>query len=74
MTNVSPISRSSFGLRGVRVEAARRLRYALVATVTGSGRAGAEASSSFGVSWWLVKRALDSATLTMPNVDASRHG
>jgi transposase len=37
--------------------------------VIGSGRAAAEAASSFGVSWWLVQRALDSAALTLPNVD-----
>lgn len=48
----------------------RRLREALVATVIGSGRAAAGAATSFGVSWWLVQRALDSAALTLPDVDA----
>lgn len=36
----------------------------------GSGRAAAKAATSFGVSWWLVQRALDSAALTLPDVDA----
>ncbi|MCC9193848.1 hypothetical protein LOC59_09360 [Arthrobacter sp. zg-Y916] len=36
----------------------------------GSGRAAAEAAAAFGVSWWLVQRALDSAALTLPDVDA----
>ncbi|MDQ0620108.1 hypothetical protein QFZ33_004132 [Arthrobacter globiformis] len=48
----------------------RRLREAFVAAVIGSGRATAEAASSFGVSWWLVQRALDSAAVTLPDVDA----
>lgn len=38
-----------------------RLRDALVAAVIGSGVAAMEAASLFGVSWWLVQRALDSA-------------
>jgi hypothetical protein len=41
-----------------------------VAAVIGSGRAAAEAASSFGVSWWLVRRALNSAARTLPDVDA----
>ncbi|MFF1880615.1 hypothetical protein ACFVVC_03995 [Pseudarthrobacter sp. NPDC058196] len=41
-----------------------------MATVIGSGRAAAGAATSFGVSWWLVQRALDSAALTLPDVDA----
>lgn len=53
-----------------RARSTRRLRDALVAAVIGSGRAAAEAASSFGVSWWLVQRALDSAALTLPDVDA----
>ncbi|MFJ6158859.1 transposase [Pseudarthrobacter sp. NPDC092184] len=53
-----------------RARTTRWLRYALVAAVIGSGRAAAEAASSFGVSWWLVQRALDSAALTLPDVDA----
>jgi transposase len=48
----------------------RRLQDALVSAVIGSGRAAAEAAASFGVSWWLVQRALDSAALTLPDVDA----
>jgi transposase len=52
-----------------RARSTRRLRDALVAAVIGSGRAAAEAASSFGVSWWLVQRALDSAALTLPDVD-----
>ena len=48
-----------------------RLHDALVAAVVGSGRAAIEAASSFGVSWWLVQPALDSAAvLTLPDVDA----
>ena len=47
-----------------------RLRDALVAAVIGSGRAAAETATAFGVSWWLVQRALDSAALTLPDVDA----
>lgn len=53
-----------------RARATLRLRSALVAAVIGSGRAAAEAAASFGVSWWLVQRALDSAGLTLPDVDA----
>jgi hypothetical protein len=53
-----------------RARSTRRLRGALVAAVIGSGRAAAEAVSSFGVSWWLVQRSQDSAALTLPNVDA----
>ncbi|MEO5316245.1 hypothetical protein PV772_19355 [Pseudarthrobacter sp. CC12] len=47
-----------------------RLRDALVSAATGSGRAAAEAALSFGVSWWLVQRALDSVAPTLPDVDA----
>nr|WP_234754079.1 hypothetical protein [Arthrobacter ramosus] len=57
-----------------RARSNRRLRDALVAAVIGSGRAAAEAASSFGVSWWLVQRALDSAALTLPDVDALAPG
>ncbi|MFJ6314434.1 ISL3 family transposase [Pseudarthrobacter oxydans] len=53
-----------------RARSTHRLREALVAAVIGSGRAAAEAAASFGVSWWLVQRALDSAALTLPDVDA----
>jgi transposase len=53
-----------------RARSTRRLRDALVGAVIGSGRAAAEAAASFGVSWWLVQRALDSAALTLPDVDA----
>lgn len=53
-----------------RARSTRRLRQALVAAVIGSGRAAAEAAASFGVSWWLVQPALDSAALTLPDVDA----
>lgn len=53
-----------------RARFTRRLREALVSAVIGSGRAAAGAASSFGVSWWLVQRALDSAALTLPDVDA----
>ncbi|WP_416235547.1 transposase family protein [Pseudarthrobacter sp. C1] len=54
-----------------RARSTRRLRDALVAAVIGSGRAAAaEAALSFGLSWWLVQRALDSAALTLPDVDA----
>ncbi len=53
-----------------RARSTRRLRDTLVPAVIGSGRAAAETASSFGVSWWLVQRALDSAALTLPDVDA----
>lgn len=53
-----------------RARSTRRLRDALVSAVIGSGRAAAEAASSFGVSWWLVQQALNSAALTLPDVDA----
>jgi transposase len=53
-----------------RAQSTRRLRDALVSAVIGSGRAASEAASSFGVSWWLVQRALDSAALALPDVDA----
>ncbi|MDR7159813.1 ISL3 family transposase [Arthrobacter sp. BE255] len=53
-----------------RARSTHRLREALAAAVIGSGRAAAEAAASFGVSWWLVQQALDSAALTLPDVDA----
>jgi transposase len=53
-----------------RARSTRRLRDALMAAVIGSGRAAAEAAAPFGVSWWLVQRAMDSAALTLPDVDA----
>lgn len=53
-----------------RAGSTRRLREALVSAVIGSGRTAAEAAASFGVSWWLVQRALDPAALTLPDVDA----
>ncbi|GAB3523552.1 transposase [Arthrobacter monumenti] len=53
-----------------RARSTRRLRDALVEAVIGSGRAAAETAAAFGVSWWLVQRALDSAVLTLPDVDA----
>ncbi|MEW1984611.1 transposase family protein [Pseudarthrobacter oxydans] len=53
-----------------RARSTRRLRDALVSAVIGSGRAAAEAATSFGVSWWLVQGSLDSAALTLPDVDA----
>ncbi|VXB55415.1 hypothetical protein ARTHRO9AX_180341 [Arthrobacter sp. 9AX] len=53
-----------------RTRSTRRLRDALVATVIRAGRAATEAASSFGVSWWLVQRALDSGALTLPDVGA----
>ncbi|WP_285249471.1 ISL3 family transposase [Pseudarthrobacter sp. fls2-241-R2A-168] len=53
-----------------RARSTHRLREALVAAVIGSGRAAAEAAASSGVSWWLVQRALDTAALTLPDVDA----
>ena len=52
-----------------RARSTRRLRDALVSAVIGSGRAAAETASSFGVSWWLVQRALDSAALTLPMLE-----
>ena len=52
-----------------RARSTRRLREALVAAVIGSGRAASETAAAFGVSWWLVQRALDSAVLTLPDVD-----
>jgi hypothetical protein len=53
-----------------RARSTRRLRHALLGAVIGSGRPAAETASTFGVWWWLVQRALDSAALTLPNVDA----
>lgn len=53
-----------------RTRSTQRLREGLVAAVIGFERAAAEAAVSFGVSWWLVQRAWDSAALTLPDVDA----
>lgn len=53
-----------------RARSTRRLRDAPVAAMIGSGRAAAEAASSFGVSWWLVQRALGCAAMPLPGVDA----
>ena len=53
-----------------RARSTRRLRDALVSAVIASGRAAAEAAAAFGVSWWLVQRALDCAGLDLPDVDA----
>ncbi len=47
-----------------------RLRQSLVDAVVDSGRAAAETAVAFGVSWWLVQRALDAAALKLPDVDA----
>lgn len=46
-----------------------RLRTALVDAVIRSGRSATEAASAFGVSWWLVQRALNAAVLELPDVD-----
>ncbi len=46
-----------------------RLRTALVDAVIKSGRSATEAASAFGVSWWLVQRALDAAVVELPDVD-----
>lgn len=46
-----------------------RLRTALVEAVISSGRSATEASTAFGVSWWLVQRALNTAVLQLPDVD-----
>ncbi|MFD1846663.1 ISL3 family transposase [Arthrobacter flavus] len=47
-----------------------RLRQALTEAVIGSGRAASETATAFGVSWWLVQRALDAAVLKLPDVDS----
>ena len=52
-----------------RARSTRRLRDALVSAVIASGRAASETAASFGVSWWLVQRALDAAARTLPDVD-----
>jgi transposase len=52
-----------------RARSARPLRDALVTAVITSGRAAAETAAAFGVSWWLVQRALNTAALTLPDVD-----
>ncbi|WP_442544873.1 hypothetical protein ACSBOX_03765 [Arthrobacter sp. KN11-1C] len=52
-----------------RARSTRRLRDALVSAVIASGRAVSETVASFGVSWWLVQRALDTAARTLPDVD-----
>ncbi|WP_235563283.1 transposase [Arthrobacter sp. Soil782] len=46
-----------------------RLRESLVDAVIGSGRAATETATAFGMSWWLVQRALDAAALKLPCVD-----
>jgi transposase len=51
-----------------RARFARRLRDAFVTAVITSGRAAAE-TAVFGVSWWLVQRALNTAALTLPDID-----
>ena len=52
-----------------RARSTRRLRDALVDAVVGSGRAASEAAAAFGVSWWLVQRALNTAILALPDVN-----
>lgn len=52
-----------------RARSTRRLRDSLVAAVIGSGRAVSEAAAAFGVSWWLVQKALNHEALTLPDVD-----
>jgi len=49
----------------------RRLTDQVVSAVIGSGRAVSETAASFGVSWWLVRKAVNQAVLTLPDVDAS---
>lgn len=46
-----------------------RLRTALVEAVISSGRSATEMATGFGVSWWLVQRALNTAVLALPDVD-----
>lgn len=46
-----------------------RLRTALVDAVIRSGRSATEAATAFGVSWWLVQRALNTAVLELSDVD-----
>lgn len=46
-----------------------RLRTALVEAVISSGRSATETATGFGVSWWLVQRALNAAVLALPDVD-----
>jgi hypothetical protein len=54
-----------------RARSTCRRREALVAAVMGSGMvAAADTAASFGVSWWLVQRAFDSAALTLRDFDA----
>jgi transposase len=46
-----------------------RLREALVAAVTTSGRAASEVAAAFSVSWWLVQRTLTAAAALITDVD-----
>ncbi|WP_344301246.1 transposase [Sinomonas flava] len=53
-----------------RARSRARLRGALVDAVVRSGRAALEGARAYGVSWWLVQKALDAAAATLPDVDA----
>jgi hypothetical protein len=50
----------------------RRLQNTLVSAVIESGRAATEAAAAYGVSWWLVQRAPDTAAARPPDVDRLR--
>ena len=50
----------------------RRLKESLVSAVVDSSRAVLETAKSFGVSWWLVQDALNSAVTMLPDVDRLR--
>jgi transposase len=50
----------------------RRLQNTLVSAVIESGRAATQAAVAYGVSWWLVQRALDTAAARLPDVDRLR--
>lgn len=52
-----------------RARSTRRLQDALVSAVIGSGRAATETAAAFGVSWWLVQRALNNAMHELPDVN-----
>jgi hypothetical protein len=59
----------SDGARAALARHTHRLRGALVEAVIGSAPIAAEGAVAFGVSWWLVQQALNTAILNLPVVD-----
>lgn len=54
-----------------RARSTARLKDALVAAVTASGRSARETAAAHGVSWWLVQAAINAVVVLRPAVDAA---